>query len=123
MDYEKLEAELLEQIDGEAREFVRAYVPDIPGQERAYRQKAKEARSWGGLNRLWTDYPFLRAEAWAKGEKVSDVAEAIEKKADEWDRVHPRAEALRVAARSRVLSASSVGDKRAAAQVDWDSAR
>jgi hypothetical protein len=37
--------------------------------------------------------------------------------------VHPRAEALRVAARSRVLSASSVGDKRAAAQVDWDSAR
>ena len=108
-------------IDAEAGAFRTRFITDVPGQQQTYAEKETEARAWsadpGG------SYPFLAAEAAARGIAIADVAAEVIATADAWRGLGALIEATRIAGKRAVTAAKVAGDwaaMDAAAQIDWE---
>lgn len=115
------EASLHGLIDAEAGAFRTRFITSVPGQEATYAEKEREARAWA--DDPDGSYPFLAAEAVARGIAIAAVAAEVIATADAWRGLGALIEAARIAGKRAVTAAKVAGDwaaMDAAAQIDWE---
>lgn len=120
-DFSALKASLLDKIDADAGAIRLIYITDIPGQAQTYEKKEAEARRWQEGDDA-ADYPFMAAEATARGVDIEQVRDEI---IAQVNALTPRAaliEAHRLAAKERVRSGATLPAILAASEIDWEAA-
>jgi len=115
---------LCQKIDGQAGELRMRFITDVPGQAQTYEKKEREARTWAPGNETAHPelYPFMIAEAQARGIDVAEVRAQIIRQVDALTPIAARIEARRVAAKAAISAATVLPHILAAAQVDWQPA-
>ena len=121
-EFEAHERDLHLQIDAEAGAFRSRFITDVPGQQQTYAEKEAEARVWRPEAEPG-DFPFLTAEASARGVPIADVVALIIATADAWRLLGAAIEGARMGAKAGVSAARQASDwagMDAAATVDWE---
>lgn len=116
------EARLHRIIDNDAGDFRTRFITDVPGQQQTYAEKEKEARAWT-VESDPADFPFLSAEAAARGVTIAEVAALVIATADAWRNLGAAIEGARMGAKAGVSAARAAVDwaaMDAAADVDWE---
>lgn len=99
VDLARLRAGAVAAISATTDEVRRRYITAIAGQDMVYQEKEQEAVAYLAADPEPADmsaFPFLDAEAAALGLDVYQLAQIVLFKADEWRKIGPRIEALRV---------------------------
>jgi hypothetical protein len=123
-DFSVLRGLLCQKIDGQAGDLRMRFITDVPGQAQTYEKKEREARTWtaGDETAHPELYPFMIAEAQARGIAIAEVRAQILQQVEALTPIAARIEALRVASKEAIAAATVLPHILAAAQVDWQAA-
>lgn len=121
-EFAAYERDLHLQIDAAAGAFRTRFITDVPGQQQTYAEKEAEARAWTSEADP-ADFPFLTAEAAARGVPIADVVALVIGTANAWRVLGAAIEGTRMGAKAGVTAARQANDWAAmemAATVDWE---
>jgi hypothetical protein len=117
IDLELIKALATGHVDRAAEAFRLRFVSDGAGQMLTYQYKAAEAAAY--LADASASVPFLNAEAEARAMTVVDLASEVTARVALWTVIGSRIEALRMGAKSAIMSATNLAEISTAMAIEW----